>query len=227
MNSKVITIIIILSLGVLVFGIVMLVKDPNPSNDVKINNNAETTNTAQRKETTVSSTKTYASAPVMQINVNKTYTATMETSKGNMTFKLFASENPITVNNFIFLSKENFYNGTKFHRIMKNFMIQGGDPKGTGTGGPGYKFDNEPITRDYKKGTIAMANSGPNTNGSQFFIMTVDYPLSKDYVIFGELIAGEDVLDTIAKTPVKASSTGEMSVPTENVVINKVEITEE
>ena len=124
MNNKVITIVIILTLGILVFGIIMLAKNSEPSNDVKINNNAETTNTAERKETTVSSTQTYTSAPVMQINVNKTYTATMETSKGNMEFKLFTNETPVTVNNFVFLSKENFYNGTKFHRIIKDFIYR-------------------------------------------------------------------------------------------------------
>lgn len=226
MNNKVITIVIILTLGILIFGIVMLAKDTETSNDVKLNNNEQTSNSAERKESTVSGAKTYTSAPAMQIDVNKNYTAIMKTSKGNMEFKLFPSETPVTVNNFVFLAKADFYNETKFHRIMKNFMIQGGDPKGTGTGGPGYKFADESITRDYKKGTLAMANSGPDTNGSQFFIMTVDYPLSKDYVIFGELITGEYVLDMIASTPVKASSTGEMSFPTENVLINRIEIIE-
>lgn len=227
MNNKVITIIILLTLGVLVFGIVMLAKDSEPSNDVKLNNNAETTNSAERKETTVSSTKTYTSAPAMQIDVSKNYTAIMETSKGAMKFKLFASETPITVNNFVFLSQENFYNGTKFHRIIKDFMIQGGDPLGNGTGGPGYKFNDESITRDYTRGILAMANSGPNTNGSQFFIMTRDTPLPKNYVIFGEMVAGDDILTAIAETPVVNNAQGENSKPIEEVIINKIEIKEE
>lgn len=170
--------------------------------------------------------KQYTTAPAMSIDKSKTHTATMETSKGTMTFELFAKETPMTVNNFVFLSREGFYNGTKFHRIISGFMIQGGDPLGNGTGGPGYKFDDEPITRDYKRGILAMANSGPNTNGSQFFIMHKDYPLPKNYVIFGELTSGPDVLDIIANTPVVDSGMGETSKPTEDIVINAVSIEE-
>ena len=169
----------------------------------------------------------YSTAPVMAIDSAKTYSAVVETTKGTMKFNLFAAETPVTVNNFVFLSRENFYNGTKFHRIIKDFMIQGGDPLGTGTGGPGYKFDDEPITRDYKRGVLVMANSGPNTNGSQFFIMTQETALSKDYVIFGELVEGTETLDAIANTPVTKSGTGEQSVPTEMVLIDTVSILEQ
>ena len=162
--------------------------------------------------------------PKMAIDVNKAYTATMDTTAGVVKIELFAKENPITVNNFVFLAKQDFYNGTKFHRIIKDFMIQGGDPLGNGTGGPGYKFNDESITRNYERGTLAMANSGPNTNGSQFFIMTKTLPLQKNYVIFGKVIEGLDVLDKIASTPVSANQMGEKSAPAEDVLIKSIKI---
>lgn len=170
--------------------------------------------------------KQYANPPKMEINTNKKYNATLNTSKGIIELNLFASENPETVNNFVFLSKDGFYNGTTFHRIVKDFMIQGGDPKGDGTGGPGYKFNDEKITRDYKRGILAMANSGPNTNGSQFFIMQKDTPLPKNYVIFGEVVKGMDVVDKIADTPTEDNGMGEKSKPTEPVIIQSVTISE-
>lgn len=170
--------------------------------------------------------KQYTTIPPMSVDKNKIYTAIMDTTKGKMTFELFVKETPITVNNFVFLSRDGFYNGTKFHRIMSGFMIQGGDPQGNGTGSPGYKFNDEPITRDYKRGTLAMANSGLNTNGSQFFIMHKDYPLPKNYVIFGELTTGLDALDVIANTPVIDNGMGETSKPTEDILINSLTIEE-
>lgn len=153
----------------------------------------------------------------------KNYSVILKTSKGEMKVDLFEKENPITVNNFVFLAKDGFYDGTKFHRIMKGFMIQGGDPLGNGTGGPGYKFNDESITRDYKRGVIAMANSGPNSNGSQFFIMHQDYDLSKNYVIFGQVVEGFETLDKIADTPVKLRGI-EKSDPLEVVTLDSVEI---
>ena len=138
--------------------------------------------------------KTYTNPPAMTIAVDKTYTATIKTSKGVMKLVLYPKDAPNTVNNFVFLAREGFYNSTVFHRIIKGFMIQGGDPKGDGTGGPGYRFADEKITRDYTKGTIAMANAGPNTNGSQFFVMHADYPLPKNYVIFGGINSGDTEL---------------------------------
>lgn len=160
-------------------------------------------------------------------NKTKKMIATITTTKGTMKFELFSAETPKTVDNFVTLAKKGFYNGIKFHRIIRGFMIQGGDPKGDGTGDPGYKFDDEPITRNYIRGTLAMANAGPNTNGSQFFIMHQDYALPKNYVIFGQLIDGFDTLDKIAETPVGANASGEMSRPLENVVMNSVTISEE
>ncbi|MCX6010199.1 MAG: peptidylprolyl isomerase, partial [Chloroflexi bacterium] len=109
----------------------------------------------------------------MQIDKSKKYTATLDTSEGSFKIELFAQESPLTVNNFVFLANQGFFNGVIFHRIMKNFMIQTGVPKGTGTGGPGYKFADElPPKHKYEPGIVAMANSGPNSNGSQFFICT-------------------------------------------------------
>lgn len=174
--------------------------------------------------------KQYPSAPTMSIDPKKTYVAVMETSKGSMRIGLFSQENPITVNNFVFLAREGFYSGTPFHRIIKSFMIQGGDPTGTGMGSPGYRFNDEPVTREYTRGTIAMANSGPNTNGSQFFIMHADYDLPKNYVIFGSIEASDSAsfstLDAIASVPVGVNEGGEASKPKEAVILKSVTIEE-
>src|SRR5436309_1796540 len=119
--------------------------------------------------------KSWDKAPEMKIDVNKKYLATLDTSKGKIVLELFAKEAPKTVNSFVFLAREKFYDGTEFHRVIPGFMIQGGDRNGNpkGTGGPGYEFENEnkETTRTYEPGTVGMANSGPDTNGSQFFIM--------------------------------------------------------
>ena len=170
--------------------------------------------------------KQYPAPPKVHIDAKKKYTATMHTTKGDIVLDLFASEAPKTVNNFVFLARDGFYNGVRFHRIIKGFMIQSGDPKGDGTGGPGYRFDDEAVTRNYVAGTIAMANSGPNTNGSQFFIMHQDYALPKSYTIFGIVTQGMDVVDKIANTPVR-SFRGEMSQPTEDVLVNSIDIKEQ
>jgi len=171
--------------------------------------------------------KKYDKAPEMTIDVNKKYTAVMKTDKGDITIELDAKNAPKTVNNFVFLSQKGFYDGLTFHRIIKDFMIQGGDPNGDGTGDPGYKFDDEPIVKDYLPGTLAMANSGPNTNGSQFFIMTGDYSggkLPKNYVIFGNVVSGMETVGKIAQTPVESG--GEGSKPKEKVIIDSIIIEE-
>lgn len=176
-----------------------------------------------------SKTKTYKAAPAMQIDVKKTYLAKVETSDGNFTIRLNAADVPKTVNNFVTLSKDGFYNDTVFHRIIKDFMIQGGDPKGNGTGGPGYKFADEKFSGDYTQGTVAMANSGANTNGSQFFIMTGDYSngkLPKNYTVFGKVESGMDVIAKIAATPVSDNGQGEKSKPDQKVTIKKISIEE-
>jgi cyclophilin family peptidyl-prolyl cis-trans isomerase len=162
----------------------------------------------------------------MTIDTSKKYVAMMDTTKGVIKLELFASETPKTVNNFVFLARDGYYNGVKFHRIIKGFMIQSGDPTGTGAGGPGYKFADEPVTRDYTAGTLAMANSGQNTNGSQFFIMHTTYPLQKNYTIFGQVIEGMDIVNAIAETPVGPSTTGELSRPLQDVLIRSITIEE-
>ena len=160
------------------------------------------------------------------IEVGKTYQAILKTSKGDIVVALNAKETPKTVNNFIFLAKQGLYTNTVFHRVIKNFMIQGGDPDGNGTGGPGYRFADELFTGEYTRGTLAMANAGPNTNGSQFFIMHKDVGLQKDYVIFGHVVSGMETVDKIAESDVMYSSTGELSTPKEPIMLNSVEIQE-
>lgn len=175
--------------------------------------------------------KHYEKVPELTIDAAKKYVAVIQTSKGDISVQLSAAETPKTVNNFVFLSREGFYQNTAFHRIIKGFMIQGGDPNGDGTGGPGYTFEDEPIVKSYARGVIAMANRGPNTNGSQFFIMHAEYALPKNYVIFGQIEASDTAslatLDAIAVTPVGVSSGGEQSRPLEQVIIKDIQIREE
>ena len=169
--------------------------------------------------------KQYSNPPELSIDPSKSYTASIRTGQGTMTAELFAGEATATVNNFVFLAKEGFYDGGSFHRVIKDFMVQGGCPKGDGTGGPGYRFPDEAVTRPYVKGTLAMANAGPNTNGSQFFIVHGDsVGLPPNYTIFGMLTEGLDVLDTLADSPVAPG--GEGSRPTERLEIQTVEIIE-
>jgi cyclophilin family peptidyl-prolyl cis-trans isomerase len=169
--------------------------------------------------------------PAMAINANKTYQATISTNKGDMTIDLFAKNAPQTVNNFVFLSKQHFYDQLIFHRIIKSFMIQTGDPNGNGSGGPGYSFPDE-LNSPYKyeKGIVAMANAGPNTNGSQFFICSgpdsSNLNAAPNYTIFGKVTSGMDTVDKIASVPVKAGPTGEESEPTAKVFIKTITITE-
>jgi cyclophilin family peptidyl-prolyl cis-trans isomerase len=144
----------------------------------------------------------FNSAPAMQIDTSKQYFATVKMVKGGeFVIQLYPDKAPITVNSFVFLAKQGFFNGTTFHRVLDGFMAQGGDPTGTGMGGPGYKFVNEKNDLVFDKaGVVAMANSGPDTNGSQFFIMFNAYPLSEnDYTIFGQVISGMDVVNGLTR----------------------------
>ena len=163
--------------------------------------------------------------PAMQLDPAKKYLAVLHTTEGDINLELTAKETPKTVNNFVYLARKKFYDNTIFHRVINGFMIQGGDPKGNGTGGPGYRFDDEPFTGKYTKGTIAMANAGPNTNGSQFFIMHKDYDLDPLYVIFGHVTSGMDVVDKIATAPTVQDGR-ENSKPVTPVIITSVTITE-
>ena len=144
----------------------------------------------------------FSAPPPMQIDVNKQYFATVKMAKGGeFVIQLYPDKAPITVNSFVFLSQKGFFNGTTFHRVLEGFMAQGGDPTGTGTGGPGYSFVNEKNDLAFDKpGVVAMANAGPDTNGSQFFIMFGPYGLSEDdYTIFGQVISGMDVVDGLTR----------------------------
>ena len=165
--------------------------------------------------------KQYSSAPALTIDPAKSYTAVIETTAGTLTAELYPGDAPKTVNNFVFLAREGFYAGVIFHRVIDGFMIQGGDPTGTGSGGPGYKFADEPVQRKYSRGTLAMANAGPNTNGSQFFVMHADYGLPPSYTIFGKLTAGEDIVDAIA-----TAKKNRQDRPDAPVSINSITITE-
>ena len=167
--------------------------------------------------------KKYTAPPQMSIDSSAGYTAKIKTNKGNIVIELFPASAPKTVNNFVFLANEGFYNGIIFHRVIPNFMIQGGDPTGTGTSGPGYKFEDEidPKLGFEKPGILAMANSGPNTNGSQFFITTASTPhLNGNHTIFGKVLEGQDVADTISTVPA-----GRGNKPNQPVVIQGIEIT--
>ena len=164
-------------------------------------------------------------APKFALEGSKTYTATFETTMGKVEAELYTDTAPMTVNNFVFLAREGFYDGAIFHRIIPGFVVQGGDPTGTGTGGPGYKFRDEdiPAHRSYEKGTLAMANSGPNTNGSQFFICLENLTgkLPKNYTIFGKVTAGMDVVDGMARVP-----TDRGDRPTQEIAMTRVSVEE-
>ena len=189
-----------------------------------INNQVELNNTDEGE--IMSDNKIYTSMPEMNIDTNKNYEGVIKTNMGTMTVEFFTSDAPMTVNNFINLARDGYYNDIIFHRVISGFMIQGGDPSGTGHGDmgkyPGYKFEDELNNQQpYEKGILAMANAGPNTNGSQFFIMHVDYPLPYQYTIFGKVTDGMDIIDKIASV-----ETGEGDRPVSDVVIESVEIKE-
>ena len=142
----------------------------------------------------------YSAEPPMTIDQNKQYFATIKTEVGDIKLELYPKDAPRHVNSFVFLAREGFYDGTTFHRVINDFMIQGGDPTGTGRGGPGYKFDDEfgPKSRKHQKGSLSMANAGPNTNGSQFFITHgVTGWLDGKHVVFGQVTKGQDVVDKV------------------------------
>ncbi len=166
--------------------------------------------------------KQWSTQPELTVDAAKSYQATLDTNHGEINVRLYADEAPLTVNNFLFLAREGFYEGVIFHRVIPGFVAQGGDPTGTGTGGPGYRFRDE-LDGDgrYSRGRVAMANSGPNTNGSQFFICLDDVRLPHQYSIFGEVTSGIEAVDSIASV---ATDRGDR--PSTDCVINTVTITE-
>ena len=171
--------------------------------------------------------KHWDAPPAMAIDPGKGYSATLRTSEGEVIVDLLAEEAPKTVNNFVFLAREGYYDGVPFHRIIKDFMVQTGDPTGSGAGGPGYRFEDEPVRLQYTRGIVAMANAGPNTNGSQFFIVhgrQVNLP--PKYTIFGRVREGLEALDKIAGTPVAPARGGERSTPQRDVRLESVSIDE-
>ncbi len=189
-------------------------------NDIKIENESTTTIGVTMND------KVYDNQPDMNLNSDSTYSAVIKTNLGDMAVEFYTDDAPLTVNNFVTLSKDGYYNDVIFHRVISGFMIQGGDPSGTGHGDygkfPGYEFEDELNNqRPYEKGILAMANRGPNTNGSQFFIMHADYPLPYSYTIFGKVTDGFEVIDKIASV-----ETDSADKPTDDIVINTVEILE-
>jgi cyclophilin family peptidyl-prolyl cis-trans isomerase len=163
----------------------------------------------------------YPQPPGLAIDLSTTYTATLQTNHGDIVLELFPAEAPLAVNSFVFLAGEGFYNGVTFHRVVPGFVIQGGDPTGTGRGGPGYKFRDElEGTGKYSRGTVAMANAGPHTNGSQFFICLGDLKLPNQYTIFGQVTSGMEAVDAIAALPTDAQDR-----PRQDAAIKAVTIT--
>ena len=168
-------------------------------------------------------TQKFPAAPEMGIDPSKRYTATMETSMGTLVIALDAARAPKTVNNIVYLAGYHYYDGIIFHRIINGFVCQGGDPTGTGMGGPGYRFEDElPKAGQYQIGSLAMANAGPNTNGSQFFLISgpSGVQLPPQYSLFGQVVKGLDIVDAMQKVP-----TARGDKPIDDVVINSVAIT--
>lgn len=229
MNKKSLTIFLLAGIVLLTVGGLLLMNRSN-NDSQKQGVILEPAKESQKAEEEINldlNTEERLQLPKMEIDKNKKYHAVLNTSEGIIKIALQTDKTPITVNNFVSLARKDFYNKTIFHRVIKGFMIQGGDPKGDGTGGPGYKFDDEPFEGEYIRGIVAMANSGPNTNGSQFFIMHQDYTLPKNYVIFGQVIEGIETVDKIAESPTKSGLSGENSTPVEPAVIESVDIIEE
>jgi cyclophilin family peptidyl-prolyl cis-trans isomerase len=164
----------------------------------------------------------YSAPPEMTIDLAKSYAATLHTNHGDIEIAFDAAGSPLTVNNFLFLAGEGFFDGVIFHRVVPGFVVQGGDPTGTGTGGPGYRFRDElEGPGSYTRGTVAMANAGPNTNGSQFFICLEDVGLPHAYTIFGNVTGGMEAVDAIAAAPRRGER------PLDDCVIERVTVTEE
>lgn len=192
------------AIAAIVFAVASNQKNQEEARETEINSKQEIRENASVEANDADNTS--SAAPALDSEYQKIMNATMKTSLGEIKIELYGDKTPITAGNFAKLAEAGFYDGVKFHRVISGFMIQGGDPLTKddaqkelwGTGGPGYKFNDEPFEGQYARGTIAMANSGPNTNGSQFFIMHEDYPLPPQYVIFGKVLEGMEAVDAIA-----------------------------
>jgi cyclophilin family peptidyl-prolyl cis-trans isomerase len=192
------------AIAAIVFAVASNQKNQEEARETEINSKQEIRENASVEANDADNTS--SAAPALDSEYQKIMNATMKTSLGEIKIELYGDKTPITAGNFAKLAEAGFYDGVKFHRVISGFMIQGGDPLAKddaqkelwGTGGPGYKFNDEPFEGQYARGTIAMANSGPNTNGSQFFIMHEDYPLPPQYVIFGKVLEGMEAVDAIA-----------------------------
>jgi cyclophilin family peptidyl-prolyl cis-trans isomerase len=235
-NSHILILVIIFIL--MVGGLIFIIRQTNKSDDSITTQSAnkqpvvlEKINTNQVNQPTTQknmeqTTSTVATTTVVE---NFSHEVTIQTNMGEIVFLTYDMDAPNTVNNFITLVEKNYYDGIIFHRVIDKFMIQGGDPTGTGTGGPGYSFADElnPETESYQvgyaTGTVAMANSGPNTNGSQFFIMVADYPLPNKYTIFGKVIKGQEIANAIAQVPKDANDKPLQDVVMEKVTIKTIE----
>jgi len=215
---------IVVAAGLLFFGVQNSTKKSDPMADVLQNLGKENQVSNNQNKGQTAMDKTKMPVPTQVISPDKSYTAVFNTNLGTFKIKLYAKETPLTVNNFVYLAKNKFYDGLIFHRIIKDFMIQGGDPVGNGTGGPGYRFPDEKSNNKIVKGSIAMANSGPNTNGSQFFIVTAQETpwLDGKHTNFGEVTEGLEIVEKIGTV-----KTGANDKPVEAVLINTIEIIEQ
>lgn len=203
MNKTVVALIIVIAVGLLAFS---SLKNNGSGSDKKVKS-GDTQKTTESKDVNTNQKATnknegekmtYKFPGVLADEKIKNKKATIKTAKGDIVIELDAAQSPKTVSNFVYLSEAKYYNGLTFHRVEPGFVIQGGDPNGNGTGGPGYQFEDETVTGEYKAGTVAMANAGKNTNGSQFFICLDDLPtLPKSYTIFGQVVSDMDVVKSI------------------------------
>lgn len=225
MNEKFLKILPLIGI-VLVISLLYFTKAPQENNkDLKNVLNTQNTqpvgNNSNNLESNKNMQKTQMPLPTQLIDSSKNYFAKFETNQGNFKIKLYAKEAPLASNNFVYLASNKYFNGLIFHRVIKDFMIQGGDPLGNGSGGPGYSFPDEQSGKKLVKGSVAMANAGPNTNGSQFFIVTAESTpwLDGKHTNFGEVVEGMDVVLKIGNTK---TTTGDR--PAENILITSVEI---
>ena len=232
MNKKIVSVVLLLVVPFL-SGCGLNTDDKLPTNELNknVDNSAAVENVVVDSSTPKSNEENTSTNKLINLNKKNTmekfdpskqYSAVMHTTAGDITIQFNKGQTPKTVENFVTLAEKGFYDKTIFHRVIKGFVIQGGDPRGDGTGGPGYKFEDEPFTGEYLRGAVAMANSGPNTNGSQFFIMHADYPLPKNYTIFGKVISGMETVDKIANSAVKQN--GEGSSPIEPTIVKSVDV---